>query len=105
MVIVDAQTRTFFDEVIYDQCPDLLFHFQNFEQESWKLPMDLPDLATRALRFSKTSIEGALESYLRLPNDKRPNESWIISTLCEDLDKLCLDATQKAHILFSFYRV
>jgi hypothetical protein len=50
MVIVDAQTRAFFDDSLYANCPDLLAQFQVYEDESWKLPMDLPDFATKALR-------------------------------------------------------
>ncbi|KAF2712344.1 cytochrome P450 [Pleomassaria siparia CBS 279.74] len=105
MVIVDAQTRAFFDEALYEKCPDLLAHFQIYEDESWKLPMDLPDFATKALRSSKSSIEGGLRQYLQLHKDKRPNDSWIITTLCEDMDRLGLEETQKVHVLFSFYRV
>ncbi|KAF1950251.1 cytochrome P450 [Byssothecium circinans] len=105
MVIVDAQTRAFFDEVLYEKCPDLLAQFQIYEDESWKVPMDLPDFSTKALRSSKSSIEKGLRQYLQLPQHKRPNESWIVTTLCEDMDRLGLEETQKVHVLFSFYRV
>jgi hypothetical protein len=105
MVIVDAQTRAFFDEALYEKCPDLLAYFQIYEDESWKLPMDLPDFATKALRSSKISIEKGLRQYLRLSKDKRPNDSWLITTLCEDMDRLGLEETQQVYVLFSFYRV
>lgn len=105
MVIVDAQTRAFFDEVLFEKCPELLAQFQIYEDESWKLPMDLPSFATKHLRSSKSAIEKGLRQYLRIPKEQRPNDSWIIKTLCEDMVNLGLDETQKVHILFSFYRV
>jgi cholesterol 7alpha-monooxygenase len=105
MVIVDAQTRAFFDEALYENCPDLLAHFQIYEDEAWKLPMDLPAFATKALRSSKSSIEKGLRQYMQLPTDKRPNDSWLITTLCKDMDKLGLDETQKVYVMFTFFRV
>ncbi|KAF2682031.1 cytochrome P450, partial [Lentithecium fluviatile CBS 122367] len=105
MVIVDAQTRAFFDEVLFEKCPELLAQFQIYEDESWKLPMDLPSFATKDLRSSKSAIEKGLRQYLRIPQEQRPNDSWIIKTLCEDMVNLGLDETQKVHVLFSFYRV
>ena len=105
MVIVDAQTRAFFDEVLYEKCPDLLAQFQIYEGEAWKLPMDLPDFATKAMRSSKMNIENDLREYLTIPPNRRPNDSWLIATLCRDMDRLGLEETQKVHVLFSFYRV
>jgi len=105
MTIVDAQARALFDETLFEKCPNLLAQFQMFEEESWKSPMDLPDFAIKALRSSKNPIEKGLEEYLQLPKDKRPNESWIIKTFCEDMDRLGIQEDQKAHVLFSFYRV
>lgn len=105
MVIVDAQTRAFFDEVLFEKCPNLLADYQVYEDEAWKLPMDLPDFATKALRSSKSSIEKGLRKYLQIPKDKRPNDSWLIKTLSEGMDKLGLDETQKVYVMFSFFRV
>ncbi|OAF98770.1 cytochrome P450 [Paraphaeosphaeria sporulosa] len=105
VVIVDAQTRAFFDDALYKECPDLLAQFQIYEDEAWKLPMDLPDFATKALRSSKINIESGLRRYLKLSRDERPNDSWLIDILCKDMDKLGLEEDQKVYVLFSFYRV
>ena len=105
MVIVDAQTRAFFDDILYEECPDLLAQFQIYENEAWKIPMDLPDFATKALRSSKMNIEKGLRQYLNTSPHKKPNDSWIIKTLCEDMDHLGLKKDQKVYVLFSFYRV
>jgi hypothetical protein len=69
MVIVNTQTQVFFDEVLYQKCPDLLEQFQIYEDESWKLPFGLPDVANEALRPSKSSIEKGLEQYQQIPRD------------------------------------
>lgn len=79
MVVVDAQTRAFFDETLYENCPDLLAQSQVYEDEVWKLPVDLPNFATKALRSSKARIQRERGQYLRLAEDERPNESWLIS--------------------------
>ncbi|KAF2820999.1 cytochrome P450, partial [Ophiobolus disseminans] len=105
VVIVDAQTRAFFDEVLFEACPSLLADFQTYEDESWKLPMDLPDFATKALRSSKNSIEKGLRGYFQISKERRPNESWIITALVDGMDKMGIEEIQKAHIIFSFFRV
>jgi cholesterol 7alpha-monooxygenase len=105
MVVVDAQTRAFFDEVLFEKCPDLLAHFQIYEDESWKIAMVLPDFATKALRSSKSAIEEGLKQYLDTPSSERPNDSWIIKTMCEDMEKIGVTESQKVHVLFSFFRV
>jgi cholesterol 7alpha-monooxygenase len=105
MVIVDAQTRAFFDDPLYEKCPDLLAHYQTYEDEGWKALMDVPEFTKKALRHSQSSIEQGLRHYIRLPKDKKPHESWIITTLCEGMESIGLEESQRAHVLFSFYRV
>jgi cholesterol 7alpha-monooxygenase len=104
MVIVDAQTRAFFDEVLYKKCPDLLAHFQTFESESWKLPMGLPDFATKVLRSSKSAMEEGLKQYLDIPSNERPNDSWLVRTMCESMEKIGVEHSQKVLVLSSFFR-
>lgn len=105
MVTVDAQTRAFFDDILYEECPDLLAQFQIYENEACKIPMDLIDFATEALRSSQMNIEKGLRQYMNTPSHKKPNDSWIIKTLCEDMNRLGLEEDQKVYVLFSFYRV
>jgi hypothetical protein len=105
MVIVNAQTRAFFDPMIYKVCPDLLLKFQLYEDEAWKLPMDFPDFATISLRGSKDYIEKGFIRYLDIPQEQRPDDSWIIRTLCSEMRALGLPTSQEALILFSIYRV
>ncbi|PSN59667.1 hypothetical protein BS50DRAFT_640817 [Corynespora cassiicola Philippines] len=81
MIIVDSQIRAFFDDVLYEKCPDLVAQFQVYEDESWKVPMDLPDFATKALRSAERIVKTGLKQYLELPKDNRPNESWLITKL------------------------
>lgn len=105
MVTVDAQTRAFFDDILYEECPDLLAQFQIYENEACKIPMDLIDFATEALRSSQMNIEKDLRQYMNTPSHKKPNDPWIIKTLCEDMNRLGLEEDQKVYVLFSFYRV
>lgn len=105
MVIVGAQTRTFFGEAIFDCCPDLLKLFRTYEDEAWKFPLDLPPSMTKTMNAAKDKIEDGFIKYLSLPKEARADASWIGRNLVERFDQLGLEPGQQALALFSFYRV
>jgi cholesterol 7alpha-monooxygenase len=105
MVIADGQTRALFDPVIYKLCPDIVHQIQIYEEEGWKLPLDLPSFATKAMRASQAYIEAGLIHYMELPDDERPGESWLFRKLCTETRELDIDKAQAAKVLFPLYRV
>lgn len=105
MIIVDAQTRAFFSPVLFSARPDLVRQFQIYEEEGWKLPMDLPAFATRDLRASQRAIEESLRAYIRAGKGERKGEAWVVEKMLDGMDELGMEEDQRVHVLFSFYRV
>jgi hypothetical protein len=105
IVIVGAQTRTFFGQAIIDSCPDLVSLFQVYENESWKFPLGLPAFATRTMDAAMDKMKQGLIKYLGLPRQARESASWVAQNLCDRLNELEIEPEQRALAFFSFYRV
>ncbi|KAF2008180.1 cytochrome P450, partial [Amniculicola lignicola CBS 123094] len=103
-VIVDAQTRAFFGQSLSEGCPNIVGHLQAYEEEGWKLPHCFPSFYTRKMNRAKEGIVEGLTRYIRLPNEKKEDASWLIKTMCKGLDDMGFDDVQQANTFFSFYR-
>ncbi|KAF2118164.1 cytochrome P450 [Lophiotrema nucula] len=104
-VIIEAQTRAFFDEVIFELCPEIVGQEMIFEEEAWKLSMELPRWAAGKFHSSMDYVRDGLLRYLQLPKEKRKGESWVVTSMLESMEKEGYDANTRAISLFAFYRV
>lgn len=104
-VLVNANSRAFYDESLFKLAPDLMARYYVFEASSWKLPYKLPEFMDRDMFDAKRYAEGVLERYLQQPSEKRAGEAWIISQIDRDTESLGISIKERVPAFFSFFNL
>lgn len=104
--LVDAATRAFFGEAIYQVAPNILSDFYTYDDDAWKQHYDYPRFAARDIYEAKERCKLAWVEYLSLPVEQRQDASWITLRLEEGLRELGIEeASQAAPNLLSLHRL
>lgn len=105
-VLVDAATRAFFGNAIYQVSPNFLVDFYTYDDDAWKQHYGYPRFAAREMYDAKDRCGQAWTAYLSLPAEDRSDASWITKKIEEGLKGLDIhDASQAAPNLLSLHRL
>ncbi|KAL9039558.1 MAG: hypothetical protein Q9180_002458 [Flavoplaca navasiana] len=91
--------KAFFGTELFKSCPDILSHYQEFEDSSWKVFYNYPRFLAKDLHKVKDQALDGLIKYFDLPMEKRPDTAWIFQTMDTELANLNLDARDRAGMM------
>lgn len=100
-VLLKAVTEAFFGDQLMKLEPQLLDYFTAFDDESWKLTYKYPRQASKNMYQAKDNMVAAIEKYLRLPKDQRPEQAWLIGKLEAETDNVGIDTHDLAAMITS----
>lgn len=104
-VLLDSATWAFFDERLMQINPGLFESFYIFDELSWQLHFGYPRFMAKKMYTAKDRIIDALTAYFRLPKSERPNESWLIGSLEDEMRNLGIGDRDIAAIIMPLYWV
>lgn len=80
-VLVESSTTSFFGEELLRIEPNLLEHFEAFDESSWKLSFRVPKPWAKDMLSAMNKVSSALQRYADIPLENRSRASWLIHTL------------------------
>lgn len=80
-VLLESATRTFFGSKLLQIEPELFKNFLYFDDNSWLFTYKIPKFWSKEMLAAKNVVQKALETYFELAPDDRPDQSWLIRTL------------------------
>ena len=104
-VLLDAATRTFFDERLMQIDLNLFESFFIFDEASWQLRFGYPEFMSKKMYAAKDRIIDALTAYFKLAKSQRKGESWLIGQLETEMRKLDIGDRDIAAIVMPLYWV
>ncbi|KAL8965513.1 MAG: hypothetical protein Q9183_003814 [Haloplaca sp. 2 TL-2023] len=87
-VLLESVITAFFGPQLLQIDPQLLLHFAAYDEESWKLTYKYPRMMSKNMYHAKDQLVAAVETWLNLPRDKRPDGAWFIQKLETESSKL-----------------
>ena len=102
-VLVDAITRTFFGDRIYDAEPQLIPNFLNFNNDAWMLIFHYPQSAASSLKKAQRRILKAFVNYIQSPEEVRTGQAWMIENVMEELKSIDINDEDRAALLLMIY--
>lgn len=104
-VLLKSVTTAFFGPQLLDIEPQLLQYYVEFDEESWKLTYKYPRRVSRKMYRAKDMMVAAVEAFLRLPKEQRPDGAWLISKLESETSKIGISVSDLAARMTSLVRV
>ncbi|KAI4256319.1 MAG: hypothetical protein L6R42_006294, partial [Xanthoria sp. 1 TBL-2021] len=101
MVLLESVISAFFGPQLLQIDPQLLQHFAAFDEESWKLTYKYPRMISKDMYHAKDQLVAAVETWLNLPRDKRPDGAWLIQKLEMETSKLEMSTKDLAAMITS----
>ncbi len=91
--------KAFFGPKLLEMAPDFLKHYQKYEDDSWKIFYHYPHFLARDLHRAKEKAMDGLVEYLTLPEEERPDLTWIFRTMNTELQYMRLPLHDIAGII------
>ncbi|MCJ1288256.1 hypothetical protein MMC26_007611 [Xylographa opegraphella] len=104
-ILLDAATRSFFDECLVKIDSHLYDSFFIFDELSWKLHFRYPRVLSKEMYAAKDRIIDALKIYFELPKSERKGESWLISNLETAMRDVGIETEDVAALIMPLYWV
>ena len=104
-VLVDSASRTFFGDKLLEIDPTFTQTFSDYDDNSWKLLYQYPQILAKDAHGPKTKMLDTLETYLKLPKESRSDASWLIQTIEAEQRQIGNGDRDIAIILMSGYWV
>ena len=95
----DCAMKSFFGEKLFETSPLFLSHYQEYEDESWKIFFNYPRFVARQVHRTKDKTLDDLVRYFALPKEQRLDLAWIFQTLDSELTNIGLAARDRAGIM------
>jgi hypothetical protein len=102
-VLLQCSSRAFFGNALMDINPNLTQDFLDFDDESWKLNYHVPELLSRGMHASLEAIRQAFTKYIDLPSEAKPDISWMIPTIENELCGIGLTSYEQAGFFASLF--
>lgn len=102
-VLLQCTSRALFGNALMDINPDLPKDFLNFDDESWKLNYRVPELLSRGMHSSLEAIREAFTRYIDLPSEAKPDVSWMVPTIENELCSIGLTSREQAGFFASLF--
>lgn len=100
-VLLKAVTEAIFGDQLMKLDPQLLDYFTAFDDESWKLSYKYPRQVSKKMYQAKDNMVAAIEKYLRLAKDQRPEQAWLVGKLEAETKDAGIDTHDLAAMITS----
>jgi hypothetical protein len=104
-VLLEGATRSFFGDALLEVEPNLFDSFYEFDESSWKLPYNIPDLFAADVIKSKATAEQALARYFALPKERRSDASKLVQEIEAILTNSGIQPKDMGILVLMFYWV
>lgn len=104
-VLLQAATNAFFGETLLEMQPDLLHHFDIFDDNSWMLMYRFPRFLAKNMYLAKDAAIDALEKYFETPKECRSGSAWFVQTLETEQRGLGINNRDIATLILMVYWV
>lgn len=96
--MVDAAIRSLFGRHLHDLDSDVVGQMTAFNDNAWQTFFRLP---FRRLSVAKPRerLSNALTQFVKLAEDERPEQSWLIRTILADAEYIGLDLESRSSML------
>ena len=98
-ILGECATKSFFGSKLLETSPFFLAHYQEYEDDSWKIFFNYPRFITRELHRIKDRALDDLVRYFALPQEQKSDLAWIFQTLDSELSTLGLVPRDRAGIM------
>ena len=102
-VLVDAITRTFFGDRIYDTEPEMIQNLLDFNDDAWMLIFHYPQKKGSKLHKARQKLLGAFVTYIQSPEEMRAGRAWLIEEVMEEHKTIDISNEDKAALLLMIY--
>lgn len=102
-VLVDAITRTFFGDRIYEVESELVQNLLDFNDDAWMLIFKYPQSSASKLSKARQKILRAFVAYMQSPEEMRSERAWMIERVMEDQKVVDMGDQDRAALLLMIY--
>ncbi|KAL9057243.1 MAG: hypothetical protein Q9162_002447 [Coniocarpon cinnabarinum] len=103
--LIGPATEAFFGTALLRVAPDLLDHFCEFDEKSWKLTYKVPTVFSKDMHAARRQAHESLIRYFELPREERDDAAWVIKTIEDEMRALGIGSEDIAANLSMFYWV
>lgn len=104
-VLLEGATKSFFGTALLEIEPNLFDSFHKFDESSWKLPYNIPDIFAVDVKRSKATAEKALARYFELPKERRADASVLVKSIEAVLEQSGIQPKDMGVLVLMFYWV
>lgn len=104
-VLLEGATRSFFGDALLEIEPNLFDSFYKFDDSSWKLPYNIPDIFAKDVQKAKATTEQALAKYFSLPRECRADASKLAQEIEAVLTNSGIQPKDMGILMLMFYWV
>jgi hypothetical protein len=97
--LTNGANKTFFGKELFENSPDFIEGYKVYEDESWKIFFQYPKFMAKHLHEQKDKALDAMTSFLALPEEQRPETSWVMDTMNKELTYLGLPPRDRAGMI------
>lgn len=103
-LLVDASTRSIFDDLIYEIEPRLTQMLIDYTEEAWKMLLfPYPKFAAQRLYNRREVLYKTLIKYINYPPEEKTGESWAIRNILEELKMADIGDNNMAPFVFIMF--
>ena len=101
--MVEAATRSMFGSHLHQIEPDVVQHMLQFNQHVWMIFFRYPDTFGSPAAEPRRRLVEVLETFVRLPEESRSEQSWSIKTILTAQEIVGIDIRSRASVLLLIY--
>ncbi|KAI9718837.1 MAG: hypothetical protein M1828_006526 [Chrysothrix sp. TS-e1954] len=99
--IVDAAIRSMFGGHLHQIEPNIVQYMQDFNDVAWMVFFRYPDTFGSPVTLPRTKIIKALETFLELSDEEKPEQAWSIKTITAAQKIVGIDLRSRASIMLA----
>jgi hypothetical protein len=104
-VLVEAGTKTYWGERLWDLAPNMLETFYSLDRTVWKLLFRYPEPFSKDALSARDTIIEILAKYYSLPKEERNDAAWFTQALESESRAIGLDEKEMASAILIIYFV
>ena len=101
--MIEAATRSVFGSHLHQIEPDVVQHMLQFNQFVWMIFFRYPNTFGSPVLGPQQKLIEALETFIKLPEDLRSEQSWSIKTILTAQEIVGIDLRSRASVLLLIY--
>ena len=101
--MVEAATRSVFGSHLHQIEPDVVQHMLQFNQFVWMIFFRYPNTFGSPVLGPQNKLIDALETFIKLPEDLRSEQSWSIKTILTAQEIVGIDLRSRASVMLLIY--